>query len=105
MAKDFHKTLSTYDFAISCEDMYYSEFINHCNTTCDWIEREMNDKNSYYRKQHSKLTSLKGFIEETIDFVKSDGKICIRGCENRHYPYFALILKALYKKSKLDCPL
>lgn len=105
MAKDFHETLSAYDFAVSCNDMFYSEFLNHCNSACDWIEREMTDKNSYYRKQRSNLSSLKGFIEEAIDFVKSDGEICIGGRENRHYPYFALILRSLYKKAGLDCPL
>lgn len=102
MSNDFHETLSVSDFAASCVDMYYSDFINHCNSTCDWVEREMKDKDSYYRTMHPKLSMLKGFIEEALDFVKTDGKCCYK---QDHYPYFAQILRGLYKKVGKECPI
>lgn len=101
---NFYESLSFTDFATSCEDMYYSEFLKHCEDVCVWIEKEIKDPHSYHRANRSQLSLLKGFVEEAVDFVRTDGKSCSQTLNPDRYAIMCQILRALYRKVGKDSP-
>lgn len=103
--KNFYDTLSVSDFAASCEGMYYSQFMEHCEKICRWIETELRDPNSHYRQDHSRLSLLKGFVEEAMDFVRTDGKSYSRTSNQDRYATHCQILRELYRTAGKTCPL
>ncbi len=103
--KNFYDTLSVSDFAASCEGMYYFQFMEHCEKVCQWIEREISDPYSPHRENRPHLSLLKGFVEEAMDFVRSDGKSYSRTLNPSRYAIHCQILRALYRTAGKICPL
>lgn len=103
--KNFYDTLSVSDFAASCEDMYYIEFMEHCEKVCRWVEKEISDPQSPHRHNRPRLSLLKGFVEEAMDFVRTDGRSYSRTLNQDHYATHCQILRALYRKAGKTCPL